>query len=499
MGRRHRPQAPTSGDVPSDAAAAQAAAVTALPWDMATMEMQPSSLTSLTDDKLARFVIGRQKKTKFEKDREEREARKRQADDEAAQIYAKFVASFENEDDTLGKAFVRGETVVQGNAQHQPSHHQHGELYRLKPKDGDAFRSSSSVPIVSGTTAAAMRPGKKFSEMDRMLEEMKQKDAERQVHREQHQAASITPGGAGPPKKRREIDQFLEELKEREPVAPSMDEMGLGKGSFDHGDPTTTNLYVGNLAPTVTEEALEALFGKYGEINSVKIMWPRTEEERARKRNCGFVSFFDRLDADEARMALHDKELDSHAMVVGWGKAVKIDLSLRKSAARAVVPPVAPIVPVGGTSSEAKAQIQVELPGDREIRERVDRLARYVAKDGVQFENAIRAREASNPEFAFLFETSQTASALATYYRWRVFAFAMGDEDDVWRAAPFQMTLDGPVWVPPQQPTTEKCQLHQSELQPRAIVFAAERTAEPQSKKSELPSLTARSSKHQQQ
>lgn len=60
-----------------------------------------------------------------------------------------------------------------------------------------------------------MRPGKKFSEMDRMLEEMKQKDAERQVHREQHQAASITPGGAGPPKKRREIDQFLEELKER--------------------------------------------------------------------------------------------------------------------------------------------------------------------------------------------------------------------------------------------------------------------------------------------
>lgn len=42
-----------------------------------------------------------------------------------------------------------------------------------------------------------------------------------------------------------------------EPVAPTVDEMGLGKGSFDHGDPTTTNLYVGNLAPTVTEETLE--------------------------------------------------------------------------------------------------------------------------------------------------------------------------------------------------------------------------------------------------
>ena len=42
------------------------------------------------------------------------------------------------------------------------------------------------------------------------------------------------------------------------------------------------------------------LFGKYGEINSVKVMWPRTEEERVRKRNCGFVSFKLRPDAEDA-------------------------------------------------------------------------------------------------------------------------------------------------------------------------------------------------------
>ncbi len=42
------------------------------------------------------------------------------------------------------------------------------------------------------------------------------------------------------------------------------------------------------------------LFGRYGEINSVKIMWPRSEEERARKRNCGFVSFRRRRDAEDA-------------------------------------------------------------------------------------------------------------------------------------------------------------------------------------------------------
>jgi hypothetical protein len=46
---------------------------------------------------------------------------------------------------------------------------------------------------------------------------------------------------------------------------------------MDDGDPDTTNLYVGHLAPTVTEEMLQETFGKYGEIYSVKIMWPRTD------------------------------------------------------------------------------------------------------------------------------------------------------------------------------------------------------------------------------
>lgn len=108
----------------------------------------------------------------------------------------------------------------------------------------------------------------------------------------------------------------------------------IEKGSFDNGDPTTTNLYLGSLSPATTgmlniditfwipnlfefvhnicaiftitrvifraEEDLLDLFGKYGDINSVKIMWPRSEEEKARKRNCGFVSFKRRADAEDA-------------------------------------------------------------------------------------------------------------------------------------------------------------------------------------------------------
>ena len=35
----------------------------------------------------------------------------------------------------------------------------------------------------------------------------------------------------------------------------------------------------------------------------VQVMWPRTEEERARKRNCGFVSFMRRRSAEDAMVS----------------------------------------------------------------------------------------------------------------------------------------------------------------------------------------------------
>jgi RNA recognition motif. (a.k.a. RRM, RBD, or RNP domain) len=48
---------------------------------------------------------------------------------------------------------------------------------------------------------------------------------------------------------------------------------------------------VGNLAPDVDEEVLKREFGRFGPVASVKIMWPRDEEQRRRARNSGFVAF----------------------------------------------------------------------------------------------------------------------------------------------------------------------------------------------------------------
>ena len=55
-----------------------------------------------------------------------------------------------------------------------------------------------------------------------------------------------------------------------------------------------------NVCVQMNEEMLCQQFGKFGPLASVKVMWPRTEEERARNKNCGFVAFMKREHADKA-------------------------------------------------------------------------------------------------------------------------------------------------------------------------------------------------------
>ncbi len=103
--------------------------------------------------------------------------------------------------------------------------------------------------------------------------------------------------------------------------------------------PTTTNLYISCISPKVkahadfdwlsidhstgvrfslftfivfqmNEEMLCKEFGKYGPLASVKIMWPRTDEERCRTSNRAFVAFMTRKDAERALAAL-DGTVDS--------------------------------------------------------------------------------------------------------------------------------------------------------------------------------------------
>lgn len=51
------------------------------------------------------------------------------------------------------------------------------------------------------------------------------------------------------------------------------------------------------------------IFGKYGPLASIKIMWPRSDEEKARQRNCGFVAFMSRKDGERALKNLNGKKI----------------------------------------------------------------------------------------------------------------------------------------------------------------------------------------------
>lgn len=66
------------------------------------------------------------------------------------------------------------------------------------------------------------------------------------------------------------------------------------------------------------------VFGKYGPLASVKVMWPRTDEEKSRNKNCGFVAYMNRDDAEKALNELKGTQMMDFQINLGWGKPVPI-------------------------------------------------------------------------------------------------------------------------------------------------------------------------------
>ena len=70
-----------------------------------TTPNRPGSMKTISKGKLATFAVGQQKKRRFQTAREEKEAKAKQEEQEAAQVYESFVASFEVDDSS--KTFLR--------------------------------------------------------------------------------------------------------------------------------------------------------------------------------------------------------------------------------------------------------------------------------------------------------------------------------------------------------------------------------------------------------
>ncbi len=76
-----------------------------------------------------------------------------------------------------------------------------------------------------------------------------------------------------------------------------------------------TNIYVGNLPFSTTEEEIRNLFSVYGTVDNVSLI---TDRETGRLRGFGFVEMSS--GADEAIAALNQTELGGRRLVVNLAK-----------------------------------------------------------------------------------------------------------------------------------------------------------------------------------
>jgi RNA recognition motif-containing protein len=76
-------------------------------------------------------------------------------------------------------------------------------------------------------------------------------------------------------------------------------------------------LYVGNLAFETTENDLQDLFEKHGQVSDVKLI---TDRVTGKSRGYGFVTMNDNAAANAAMTALNGKEMGGRALTVNEAK-----------------------------------------------------------------------------------------------------------------------------------------------------------------------------------
>ncbi|KAJ6801058.1 polyadenylate-binding protein RBP45-like [Iris pallida] len=82
-------------------------------------------------------------------------------------------------------------------------------------------------------------------------------------------------------------------------------------GSDTENDPNNTTIFVGGLDPNVTDDVLQQLFSKHGELVHVKIPVGK---------RCGFVQFAQRASAEEALLTLNGTLLGAQNIRLSWGR-----------------------------------------------------------------------------------------------------------------------------------------------------------------------------------
>uniref|UniRef100_A0A8C7N7K7 U2 snRNP-associated SURP domain containing n=1 Tax=Oncorhynchus kisutch TaxID=8019 RepID=A0A8C7N7K7_ONCKI len=428
-----------------------------------------STTSALLESKLKSFSIGKMAVSKRTLSKKEQEDIKKKEDERAAaEIYEEFLAAFEGGEGKV-KAFVRG-GIANATKEEAASDDKKGKLYKPKSRfETAAAPKSSFLPLETPPQFLTLdkrhktnEKEKKKSNLELFKEELKQIQEERDERHKMKGRVSRFEPLSGMEGKRSSLDSSSRRNR------PSSVLDDAAPGSHDVGDPSTTNLYLGNINPQMNEEMLCQEFGRYGPLASVKIMWPRTDEERARERNCGFVAFMNRRDAERALKNLNAKMIMNFEMKLGWGKGVPIPphpIYIPPSMVEHTLPPPPSGLPFNAQPCERLKNPNAALlppPKNKEEFDKVTlhvmsgmllnllslihRMIEFVVREGPMFEAMIMNRELSNPMYRFLFENQSPAHV---YYRWKLYSILQGEAPTKWRTDDFCMFKNGSLWHPP--------------------------------------------------
>ncbi|XP_059207164.1 U2 snRNP-associated SURP motif-containing protein [Centropristis striata] len=383
--------------------------------------------------------------------KEQKELKKKE-EEKAAEVFEEFLASFESNKKSGVKTFVHG-GIVNATKEEEAAEVKKSHIYR--PSSTKFVPVSQHVsPVSSGESKKAAfkkkSEEKKKSNLELFKEELKLIQEERE---ERHKRKKSDSGGGGGGGGYGDLDTPLS---------------GRSMLYDDLTVPTTTNLYISCISPKMNEEMLCKEFGKYGPLASVKIMWPRTDEERCRTSNRAFVAFMTRKDAERALASLDGKVIMGFEMKLGWGKPARIPPQplYTPVGVRATPPPPSGLPfnaqprdrfrndftkPLGMSKGEldktlSEAVVKVVIPTERNLLFLIHRMIEFVVREGPVFEAVIMNKEKSNPDFRFLFDNK---SQDHVYYRWKLFSILQGQSPTEWRTSDFRMFRGGSLWRPP--------------------------------------------------
>ncbi|CAF0975495.1 unnamed protein product [Didymodactylos carnosus] len=460
----------------------------------------PGSMKSIPDSKIKSFESGIQAKTTLTK-KEQEDLRRKMEERERQEVFKDFVASFEPAN-KLAKTFIKGGTFNPGS--HEESPQDKGKAYR--PTTHSSRFSDSNTHRISSHTTIKKEPTTPITAHNLKTAETSHQQAIKSTNSNDNKPKAKNERE----KRKSNLESFKEELKriqeerdrrhvqkqrekdgkrtrfEPPPIEPMIaSELALDSESlhpenrYASDDPGTTNIFLSNLNRSLNELNIMEVFGKFGPLASVKIMYPRTDEEKSRGSNCGFVAYMSRKDAERAINELDGYELDNLRVRLSWGRAVHIPpqpVYIPPSMRELIQPPPPSGLPFnaqpntkylsskyidiqkyvnGGIIPEhdknfekvlEHAMVKVVVPQDKLLLCLIHRMIEFVVREGPLFEAYIMNKEMNNAQYRFLFENQSPAHL---YYRWKLFSVVQGDSVSGWRTEPFKMFINGSTWIPP--------------------------------------------------